>query len=130
MKSLIKWMDRDNYPVSTTWDKGAPTLFENLMSNFDYLFGDASYINDDGNVVYEVELPGFNKDNIEVTLNNNILTVKGKRETKSGSHAGYKDFYKRLSVDKAENVDAKIEDGILYVTLLRIKSEEKKIELT
>jgi len=122
-------MDRDNYPVGTDWNRKTPTLFDNLMSNFDYFFGDATYINDDGNVVYEVELPGFNKDNIEVTLNNNILTVKGERETKTGSHAGYKDIHKRLSVDKTEDIDAKIEDGILYVTLIRAKSKEKKIEI-
>ena len=128
MNSLVKWRDRDNYP--DVWSNRPSSIFENLMSNFDYFFGDASYVNDDGDVVYEVEVPGFNKDNIKVTLNNNILTVSGQRETKSKSHAGSRTIHKRLSVDKTENIDAKIEDGILYVTLLKEKSEEKNIELT
>ena len=131
MTSLVRWVDR----VPSMWDRDESSPFTStwgsLMNGFDYFFGDASYKNDDGNMVYEIEVPGFNKDNLSINIENGMLTVQGKRETKSSkSHAGLKEIYKRLSTGDIKDADAKILDGILYVTVRSNTVNKKEVELT
>ncbi len=114
------------------WDWKVESIFNNFFTEFDTIFGDTKYLNDDGDVVYEIEVPGFNKDNLSVEIVDGILTVQGEREDYSNVHAGKKSIHKRMSVGEAENVNAEIKDGILYITIERPKEEKvksKKIEI-
>ena len=87
----------------------------------------------DGYVV-EVDLPGMSKDDIEVTLENDILTISGERKVEDTNGDGTVHRRERLcgkftrsmsfpgDVDP-ENVAASFKDGVLKV-------EIKKSELT
>lgn len=91
----------------------------------------------------EVEIPGVKKENIKLTLEDNILTIEGdKKLIKSNDviknfrrERGFGNFKRSftLPVDvDPDKVDAKYENGILTVTLakLDVKSvNEKTIEL-
>ena len=81
------------------------------------MFGDAKYL--DGNtLVYEIEVPGFNKDNIKMELSNGILCVKGERDV-GENHAGKKYLEKTLDIGdiSSESLSAEVVDGILYVKI-------------
>ena len=117
----------------TPWNKAEGesmlnTMWDGLWRQMDSFFGDARYI-DEENIIYEIEVPGFNKDNLEVDVADGILTVTGRRETKNESHAGTKEIYKRLTIGKTQDADAKVRDGILYITVSNPAAEKKKIEL-
>ena len=91
----------------------------------------------------EVDLPGVKKEDINVDLKNDVLTISGERKTKS--EIKEKDYYKQEcsygkfqrsftlpdNVD-VENIEANSEDGVLEVVIPKLKKvekESKKIEV-
>jgi HSP20 family molecular chaperone IbpA len=100
------------------------SLFDNLWGSFDEIFGDRRYKNDDGNLVYEVDCPGFNKENLSVEIADGILTVQGKL----GEGSRSREIFKRLTVGVTEDVSAEIADGVLTLTFKT--PEKKKTKLT
>jgi HSP20 family protein len=95
------------------------------------------------NIIVEAEIPGVKKDNIKITLQDNILTIEGekKKETEEKEKNYYRSeriygSFKRsftLPVDvDSEKVDAKFENGTLRITLKKMEEKtktEKIIEL-
>ena len=98
---------------------------------------------DKNNIVVTAEIPGVKKDNIKITLQDNILTVEG--EKKKEKEEKDKNFYRSersygsfkrsftlpVEVD-SEKVEAKFEDGMLHITLKKLEQKvktEKVIEL-
>lgn len=92
-------------------------VLENFFEDFKANFGSITYTDSEGNGVYEVEVPGFNKDNLRVELSNGLLTIQGSREVKDKNYAGKSNILKRLEVGEAENVEAEVKDGILKIVL-------------
>ena len=84
----------------------------------------------------ELALAGYSKDDIEVNLEDGVLTIKSKKEdtkedTKDGEilHKGIAKRYFSKSFTIAEDVEVKgaeLKDGILKVSLERIVPESKK----
>jgi HSP20 family protein len=75
--------------------------------------------------VVEAEFPGVNKDGLDVSLDNNELTIVGRRQTNASGNLLYRESqtadFRRVfeldpSVDTAK-ISAKIEQGILTLTL-------------
>ena len=121
--------NRDWFPsVGNFFD--TDKIFDNFFSDFSHIFGDNIFKNTDGDYVFEMEVPGFNKDNLDVEVANGVMTIKGERNIENDCCAGKTKVYKRISVGSAEDVDAKLDDGILRVTIKKEKPKDvKKIEL-
>jgi len=98
---------------------------------------------DDDAYHIEVDLPGVKKEDVDVSVDKNILTIKGKREVRS--EVSEDDYYRVESrygtfarsftlpekVD-VENIKAHTEDGVLEITIPKlqvIKDTTKKIEI-
>jgi len=86
-------------------------------------------------VIIEVELPGLNKEDIQLKATDDSLEIKGEskkivEEAKEGfirKERSYRGFYRRISLPikvKPEEAKAKYENGILRVELP--KAEPKK----
>lgn len=109
-------------------------------------------LEDENNLYFEVELPGFKRNDVDITLDNNTLTItaertearaetgKGQSGEKSGgrretllSERRYSYFARSFMLPptvSSENVDAKLEDGVLFLTLRkREESKPRKIAL-
>src|SRR5438876_10503191 len=89
----------------------------------------------DNEVVIKAELPGMNAKDIDVRLENNVLTLKGERhfekETKEENYhrveREYGSFSRSFALPRAVNgdrVSAEYKDGILKIVLT--KKEETK----
>lgn len=91
----------------------------------------------------EVDLPGVKKDDIDVDIKDDILTISGQRKTKK--EVKEKDYYKMESsygkfqrsftlpdnID-TENIEANSKDGVLEVVIPKMersKKETKKIKI-
>jgi len=99
----------------------------------------------EGEFAYHVELdlPGIKKEDIEITTEDNILTISGERKLKD--EVKEDDYYKVESVYgkfsrsftlpeqiDVENIHAESSDGVLEVIIPKLKVEEskpKKIEI-
>lgn len=88
------------------------------------------YTEDDKQLVAEVNAPGFTKDDIDVSVHNGVLEIKGEKherdETGQATKRNYMmreshaSFYRRLALpDYADqdNVDAEFQDGVLKVVV-------------
>jgi len=99
----------------------------------------------EGEFAYHVELdlPGIKKEDIEITTEDNVLTISGERKLKE--EAKEEDYYKVESLygkfsrsftlpEKidVENIHAESSDGVLEVIIPKLKEEDtkpKKIEI-
>lgn len=92
--------------------------------------------------VISMDLPGLTKDDVEITLENNVLKVSGEREMsreeKEGDYSRIERSYGRFfrsfnlgqGVDPAE-IEATHENGVLTIRLPKTEREKtKKIEIT
>ena len=90
-------------------------------------------IEGDGFYQVNAEIPGVDKDKIEVTFENSTLTIKASQNKKEDdnmivSERGTKQFERRFYFGdiEEENLKAKYENGILMVTINLKKPEEKQ----
>ncbi|HXG37856.1 MAG TPA: Hsp20/alpha crystallin family protein [Bacteroidota bacterium] len=92
----------------------------------------------DNEFVVKVELPGVSKDDVKVTLESNILTIRGEkkqdRETKNENYhrleRTYGSFQRSFTLPssvRSDKIEAVYKDGILTITLP--KAEEAKPKL-
>jgi len=88
---------------------------------FNTAFESAYQRNDDGNIEMEIEVPGFNKDTLNVEISEGILTVEGKTQKRQ--------IYKQFQLGNVEDVQAIVQDGILTLTLMETQKQVKRIEL-
>jgi len=95
---------------------------------------------DENNIYVEAEVPGFKKDEINVTLENGVLTIEGERkeepEGKGSRHLNerrYTRVARSFTLPNTVNesdVDARLEDGVLHLTLTkRDEVKPRKIEV-
>jgi len=121
-------------------------LFNSLIQNFDAAREEsaiASFVprvnTREGDYAYhvEIDLPGIKKEDIEITTEDNVLTISGERKIKE--EVKEEDYYKVESaygkfsrsftlpekVD-VENIHAESKDGVLEVVIPKLKEEEKK----
>jgi HSP20 family protein len=127
--SLIKWDPfREFSPNFLTSNFGGPlptTAWNPLVDIFE----------NDNAIVVKAELPGVDIKDIEVRLDNYVLTLKGERrfekETKEENYhrieREYGTFSRAFTLPAAVNADkatAEYKDGVLTVTVL--KKEETK----
>ena len=91
--------------------------------------------------VVQMELPGVNKDDVKITIESNVLTIRGEKKTES--EEAEKSFHRTERSDgsfqrsftlpgtvKNDKIDAVYKDGILTVSLPKIvESRPKQIEV-
>lgn len=87
------------------------------------------------------ELPGFDKNQVEITLENNVLTLAGERKFEQESKGeayhrierSYGSFSRSFTLPatvKTDKVDAKFENGLLSISLPKVEeSKPRKIAI-
>jgi HSP20 family protein len=96
----------------------------------------------DDNFVIMADIPGVKPEDIEVQMDNGMLTIKGQRETESKEEKDdYKrverhfgSFYRRFSLPDTANpeqVVAESDHGVLKITIgKQVKHQPRRIEVT
>ena len=141
--------DRDEFltPFSSLFDEFFNDSFPSLSENFGVdFFGKGTYpkvdvIDNENNIVIQAEVPGLNKDQISVELDNGVLKIKGDKKevnddkkTKNYIHRELKhsSFCRSFRVDDnidVNSLDAKFNNGVLEITMNKIKPSPKKEEV-
>jgi molecular chaperone IbpA len=87
---------------------------------------------DDDKIVMEFAVAGFKKDDISISTEKNVLSIKAEKpetEEKNYLHRGIaaRKFARSFNLPEYFEVEsAEFEDGILYIDLIRNIPEEKK----
>ncbi|MDP1677052.1 MAG: Hsp20/alpha crystallin family protein [Bacteroidota bacterium] len=91
--------------------------------------------------ILKAGLPGMNKDDVKITLENNLLTIRGEKKNeydkKEGNYSRmercYGSFERTFSIPgtiKSNEIDAQYKDGILTVRLPKAEeTKQKKIDV-
>lgn len=97
---------------------------------------DANIISLQDKYIIEIELPGVKKEDIRITLEDEHLIVQGKKQRKSYENekliqterqqGDFKRMFKISEEIDTQNIKAKFEEGVLYITLQKIGTEKEK----
>jgi HSP20 family protein len=89
-------------------------------------------------LVITAELPGMSRDDVEVELENNVLTIRGekkmeRKEEKEGRHYVYErrfgSFVRSFTLPQSvasDQIRAKFDDGVLTITLPKTEQARSK----
>ena len=89
----------------------------------------ADYYEAENGFVLEVELPGVKKEDLDVQVEKNILTVKATRTRKDEKFTYERSFRLADEID-TENIKVSLENGILAFTLnKRQQTAARKLEI-
>jgi len=91
---------------------------------------------DDESIHIDAEMPGFNKDEIEVSLEEGLLTISGERkaeEQKKGTthlhERRYHKVFRQLTLPTAvdeDDIDAEFRDGVLHLRLKKSAESRRR----
>jgi len=98
----------------------------------------------DGELIVRADLPGLTKDDVNIEIDNDAITIEGERhseaeENREGfyrTERTYGKFYRRVPLPDgvdAENADATFRNGVLEVTLeapKRTESKPRRVEIS
>lgn len=102
------------------------TLTHNpLLEAFDEIFSYSKPTKKELPEKLTIEVPGFNKDNISITIKNGYLYLQGDNGNKKIS----KYLYVGSNVD-TKNAKASVKDGILEIELKEDKSKDIEISIS
>ena len=134
----------------TTLRRQMDRLFENFGQRFDVgAFGkggylpEADYAETDKEIIVTAELPGVDQKDVEVSLADDVLTIRGekksqrdeKKEHYQFAERAYGVFERSITVPRgidASKVEAKFDKGVLKVTLPKpaeLQTQRRKIEI-
>ena len=125
---------------------------ENFQNKFQRIFGEFPGIetpvqdtfspaidikDSEKHLILNIEVPGIKKEDMKITLQDNVLTIKGEKKKVSEekednffrSERVYGTFERSftLPVDfDSENVDAKVIDGVLEILLEKVQPKQPK----
>jgi HSP20 family protein len=99
-------------------------------------------VTEDGDLVIKAELPGVKQEDVDITLQDNVLTVRGERKAEQEEERGgyyvrerrYGSFSRSLTVPEGvdeSKIHARYENGVLEVTVKGAAQvqEPKRIQL-
>lgn len=117
---------------TTTLEKEAPRKAERVQPE-EFISPEVNIRETKDGYVLEAEMPGVNKDGLEITLENNELTIVGRRASEAvagealfreRSSAHFRRVFELDPAVDAGRINAKVNQGVLSLTLP--KSEKVK----
>lgn len=149
--SLIRWnptRERTAWPSEMlSIQRDMNQLFDSFFRNDDSFTGLSVWtpavdiVERDGEYEVRMELPGVRKDDVRITIENNVLTIRGDKKPPSAEEEkgyrrverSYGSFLRSFALPttvRAEKIEALVADGILTVRLPKAdEARAKEIEV-
>jgi len=134
MANIVRW--DDPFAGLTSMHSQLDDMFNNFFTGLPTMQSAQGlpamdvYAEEDKQLVAEVQAPGFDKEDVEVSVHNGVLEIKGekheKEEDKKGKKRSYMvreshaSFYRRIALPEYADVgkvDAHFDNGVLKVTV-------------
>lgn len=127
-------------------------VFDNMLNSFNSFYEDDNFLKNVGkpitdivdtkdNVMVTLEIPGVGIDDIDVSVKDNILTVKGEKKSEKvdkkedkviQTERYYGSFEKRVYLGNnidPDNIDATYENGVLRLTVPKVEKDKDSIKI-
>ncbi len=138
-KFLSRWEPfRDMLSLRADMDRLFKSLFGEIPEEREGFWAPVMDIEEDNdNVMVRAEIPGMNKEDIKVSVRNNVLTISGERkqekEMKNKTYhrveRSYGKFSRTITLPsevETDKIKASYKDGVLMVTLPKPESKKPK----
>jgi len=131
--------NRNHFLMQDQFDK----MFENFFHD-NFVTGGSSFnplvdmVENDENYLITVELPGMSKDDVKMTIKDNMLTISGSKKNRyesekdsmhriESSHGSFsRSFRLPKSIDR-ENVKAEFESGVLSISMPKVEEAKPTV---
>ena len=127
---------------SPVWDSFFGDFFDNSVSE-NFRKPVADIVEKDNSYGFEIELPGFTENEIDVRIEKSVLTIKAEKKVKEEEKGKGKQmhiiservekYYRSFALPQnadEEKIEAKFENGVLALEVFKKeKKEAKKIEI-
>ncbi len=119
MRNIVKQLSKKDFDINSF-----------LQDNMNSQYMKTNMIEDEDKYILEAEIPGFNKEQIDLSVNTNNITITAKREdqlnveketyiTNEIRYGEIKRSFKIYNFDK-EGIKAKYNNGLLTVTIPKL----------
>jgi HSP20 family protein len=117
---------------------GLNTVFDRMLSGwlapFDRDLGsmrlwDFDVTEDDKEIVIRAEIPGFEENELDIQLNNDMLTIKAEKTERENGKEEYRNFFRSVTLPggiDAEKVQATYRNGVLEMHIPRAEGAQPK----
>ncbi len=114
------------------------SLFDRFFGGFPMMSGqdfgsarmwDFGVTENDKEIIVRAEMPGFEEKEIDVQLDNDILTIKAEKEQKGEGQEEYRSFYRTITLPpgvNAEKAQATYRNGVLELHFPRPEGAQAK----
>jgi HSP20 family protein len=142
-QEVVMNRERGRHLVPRSFSRFFPSLWEEMEDRLGQWMGEGStgvtVSEDDKNVYVEAQLPGLKSDEIDVSLNQNTLLIKGEKQEEEEDKE--KKYYRRArnsffyqvalpSQVEEDTEQAQYQDGILQITFKKARqSQVRKISI-
>lgn len=82
----------------------------------------------DNETIIKLDVPGVKKEDINVEINNDILTIKAYRKDLEKEQTTIKSWKLNPNFDTSK-ISSKLEDGVLTIACPKVEKKNKKIEI-
>ena len=136
--ALIRWQPRESFAIQREIDD----LVSKFWGDVDTWHGTGWHprvdvAESDHEFTVTAELPGLNKEDIKVTLEDNVLTIEGERKREDERkdkqffrrerfYGAFKRAFKLGTEVQADNIAANYKDGILTLTLPKFEAAKPR----
>jgi len=141
--ALIRWQPRDTFAVNREIDNLVNQFWgESVNRNGQGWYPKVDIVENESDFVLSAELPGMNREDIQVSLEDGVLTVSGERkfeEEKEGKNYLHRErtygrFTRSFQMGKnvqADKISATYKEGLLHIVLPKAEEvKPRQIEVT
>jgi len=131
----------DYYPMKSAFDKFFDNFFEDDNADENVRSMDIDLVENEKDYQIKADLPGFNKKDVNIAIDNNSLVIEANREEKKEKEEGsyyrcerYSGNYKRsiALTEKCDvkSINAEFKNGVLTITIPKTEPEPaQKIQI-
>ncbi len=138
--AIVRWSPfKDMVRLRTDMDR----IFDEMISKREGENGSGVWLplldvsETEDNLRVKAEIPGVSKDDINLSINNNVLTIKGEKKMEKEIEGEdyhrieriYGNFYRSIELPvlvKSDSIEATFKDGVLEVVLPKVDEVKPK----
>ena len=90
------------------------------------------FVEGENEIVITLETPGFSPKDLEVSIQNNILVIKGERGKKNSLNANAGSFMRTIQIPKKieiKKIEAKFKENFLMLILPKLKEKTSLVKI-
>ena len=105
------------------------TIKKELNTNDNNYFPKVDIIENTNKLSFVFEIPGFNQNNVNLKVKENILEISGKK-SKDLINKNFERVFQIPEDYDLNSIEAKLENGLLFISILKAEKQNKTFNIS